>query len=387
MAASKIFRSHGAAVLSIFKPVSIIFPLLAIILALYLVFAVWQLYVLFRYRDIVQQAPAVWPEVTVLIAARNEEAHLETCLEAVCNMDYPSDKLHIVVGNDQSTDRTREIALGFQARYSNVRVVDVVDDQSGLKAKARVMAQMDPFAKGEFYLVTDADVVVKSTWAKWLVRHMQEDTGVASGTTMVVGKDTWSNLQGIDWAYFMGLLNIISYSGVPATAVGNNMILRSEAYWQTGGYAAIKFSITEDYKLYSEVCKKGWKWNNIMTPEVLAYSGSTKGFLPLLHQRKRWLTGGKELPWYWWILFGVFGLYYFALPAMFLVSPAYALVVATLKMGIQYLQINRIFRLLGQAKPGLRMHLAYEGYLFVVTISTALFFLMPFKTIWKGRRY
>ena len=92
----------------------------------------------------------------------------------------------------------------------------------------------------------------------------------------------------------MGLLNVISYSGVPATAVGNNMIIRKDAYWQTGGYSKIKFSITEDYKLYSEVCSKGWLWNNIMNQDVLAFSEKTQGFGNLSTPKKTLACRGAK---------------------------------------------------------------------------------------------
>jgi len=364
------------------------FILVCLVLLLsYLLLAALQLWVLFRYRDSKMDEPAEWPAISVLVAARNEEKSLGACLEALCALDYPKERLQILVGNDQSTDHTGIIAGDFQKTFPWVKVIEIVDDDSGLKAKARVMAQLDKHATGDYYLVTDADVRVKPGWAKFLVRHMTEETGVASGTTMVSGKSRWSRLQGIDWAYFMGLLNIISYSGVPATAVGNNMVVRKKAYWDTGGYSAIKFSITEDYKLYSEICKHGWKWNNIMTPEVLAYSDSTSGFFPLLHQRKRWLSGGLELPWYWWIMFGIFGLYYFLVPVLFMFEPILASVIFVLKMAMQITQINKIYGLLGEKRPGFLLQLWYEAYLFLVTVSTAIFFLLPIPTIWKGRKY
>lgn len=53
-----------------------------------------------------------------------------------------------------------------------------------------------------------------------------------------------------------------------------------------------------------------------MNEDVLAFSEKTEGFGPLIHQRKRWLSGGKELPWYWWILFGIYGGFYFVISTL-----------------------------------------------------------------------
>lgn len=383
---AKVPAGHERQTIQLFALVNTIL-ILGVVLCLYVLVQVWQTATLISYKDQIEPEPAEWPEITVMVAARNEETGIGSCLEALCHQNYPKEKLHIVVGNDQSTDNTAAIVLDFAAKHQNLKLIHIEEDHSGLKAKARVMAQLDQHAKGDYYLVTDADVVVGPDWAAALVRHMTVDTGVASGTTMVTGKGLWAGLQGVDWAYFMGLLNVISYSGIPSTAVGNNMIVRAKAYWQTGGYRNIRFSITEDYKLYSEVCRHGWKWNNIMIPEVLALSQPTIGFLPLLHQRKRWLTGGRELPWYWWILFGIFALFYFLMPFYICISPVSGAIIWLIKWLLQVVQINRIYSCTGSKLPGLGMHIAYEIYMFVVTISTALFFFAPFKTVWKGRRY
>ena len=354
---------------------------------MYLLVQVLQLLVLYRYRNSMQPEPKLWPEISVLVAARNEEAHIAACLQSLYALDYPKDRLHVLIGNDQSTDRTAEIVAAFIADKPNFRLIQIVDTALPLKAKARVMAQLDPHAQGDFYLITDADVQVPASWAKGLLRRFTPETGVVSGTTMVQGNGANAKNQEIDWAYFMGLLNIISYSGVPATAVGNNMAVRAAAYWQTGGYAAIRFSITEDYKLYQEICRHGWKWDNIMASDVLAFTEAVSSQSQLLHQRKRWLSGGTELPWYWWLLFGVFGLFYICLPLLLLLQPLTALSIWFLKWTLQSLQIARIYQLLGLRTPSPLHLLRYELYLSVLTPATALFFLLPLPTNWKGRMY
>ena len=373
------------------------------IVFLYLIVQIWQLQALFRYevyndfKTLQNEEPSVFPQISIWVACRNEEKNIENCILSLLDLNYPKDKIQILIGNDQSTDNTRQKILDVIEQYSKqsqysesktlLQLIDILDDDSGLKAKARVMAQLDKHAIGEYYLITDADVVVNPNWAIGLLGSLSNDMGVASGTTMVKSDGIWGWLQEIDWAYFMGLLNLISFSGIPATAVGNNMIMKKDAYWETGGYGKIQFSITEDYKLYSEICKKGWKWNNVMNPEVLAFTEKIDGFIPLLHQRKRWLSGGKELPWYWWILFGIYGLFYFVTPLLLVFNIKIGLTFWTFKFILQSIQINQIYRLLGQNSPPIFKHLIYEFYMFLVTVSTSIFFFLPAKTIWKERKY
>ncbi len=383
-----------------------------VIAAIYLLIQWLQLFFLYRYEAKLSAEPTQWPAISIWIAARDEEANIHRCLASLLAMDYPLENLEILVGNDQSLDNTRAIVIELSKHHPQIKLIEVQDKEDGLKAKARVMAQMDKHATGEYYLITDADVWVNPQWAKTMLRSLWKSAdvsnggsnkiiGVCSGTTLVKSPNTWGWLQEIDWSYFMGLLNIISYAGVPATAVGNNMIISKNAYWATGGYSQIKFSITEDYKLYSEVCRKGFGWNNVMHPGVVAYSAETKGFVPLLHQRKRWLSGGKELPWYWWILFGVFGgfhvgtffmvclipIHFFSIrlfPEKYLIAVFVALL---FKWILQTLQIKKIYKNIGVPAPALWKLICYEPFIQFVTVSTALFFIAPIKTIWKGRAY
>jgi cellulose synthase/poly-beta-1,6-N-acetylglucosamine synthase-like glycosyltransferase len=387
-----------------------ILNLLIVLVSLYLLIQIWQTISLFRYqvyshyknyvgeKDQLKGKSSDLPEISIWVACRNEEKNIVQCLTSLVNLKYPQDKIQILVGNDQSTDKTKELVLSFIDSYltdiseynekkAQIQLIDIVDNDSGLKAKARVMAQLDKFAIGNYYLITDADIVVNPNWALGLLGSLSSNMGVASGTTMVKSEGIWGWLQEIDWAYFMGLLNLISFSGIPATAVGNNMIMKKEAYWETGGYGKIQFSITEDYKLYSEICKKGWNWNNVMRPEVLAFSDKIDGFVPLLHQRKRWLSGGKELPWYWWLLFGIFGSFYFVTPLLIVFNIQLGLLFWILKFGIQTIQINKIYQLIEQKNPSIPKHILYELYMFLITISTAIFFFLPAKTIWKERKY
>jgi len=64
------------------------------------------------------------PRVSVIVATRNEEAHIEQCLRTVLDGALPPDDLEIVVADGGSTDRTREIIAGIAREHPNVRLID-----------------------------------------------------------------------------------------------------------------------------------------------------------------------------------------------------------------------------------------------------------------------
>ena len=94
------------------------------------------------------------------------------------------------------------------------------------------------------------------------------------------------------------------------------MAVRAEAYWQTGGYETMDFSITEDYKLFKEVTSNGWGWSTSLEPDTLGLAWYIPSLKEMLHQRKRWLIGAQELPMNWKLMILLYGCFIPALVVM-----------------------------------------------------------------------
>ena len=79
-----------------------------------------------------------YPSCAILIPARNEETVIARTLDAMLQLDYPADRLTILVINDGSTDRTGEIVAGFARQDGRVRLYNVPPGEGG-KGKSRVL--------------------------------------------------------------------------------------------------------------------------------------------------------------------------------------------------------------------------------------------------------
>src|ERR1700687_3225877 len=93
------------------------------------------------------------PTVSGIVPARNEEACLGACLESLVAQIYVD--FEIIVVDDASADRTRELAQSFP----RVRVVDADPPAAGWAGKNKAMAAGSRVARGEWLLFTDADTV------------------------------------------------------------------------------------------------------------------------------------------------------------------------------------------------------------------------------------
>jgi len=124
------------------------------------------------------------PSVSFIISAHNEETIIGPKLENTLGLDYPSDKLEIVVVSDGSTDRTDETVNSHAARgVTLIRTADRRGKTAGLNlAITRVT--------GEIVVFSDANAIYDSQALRRLVRHFTDDTiGYVVGHARYVGGD------------------------------------------------------------------------------------------------------------------------------------------------------------------------------------------------------
>lgn len=328
------------------------------------------------------------PFVSVLLAARNEENTIIRCLQAFSQLDYPKDKIEFLIGNDDSQDNTKQLALDFAKNHNNFKIIDINNTLGKAAGKANVLAHLANIAKGDFFFITDSDVAVKPQWIKSLLSNFCDDVGIVSGTTTCKSGNFIENLQSFDWLHFMGYIKAFANADISCTSVGNNMAVRAKAYRQTGGYENIDFSITEDYKLFSEVTKRGWAWRNILDSQSLGLAIYISSLLELLHQRKRWLIGARELPLNWKTLIVIYGLFLPAILLVLFINPILAITLLLVKLGLQSFFIFLLLKKTElKLKTGIWFYIIYDVYLHLITVTTVIFYLLPLKSVWKGRKY
>lgn len=161
------------------------------------------------------------PTVTLVVAAYNEELVIARRLENLRALDYPHDKLQIVVSSDASTDRTEEIALSFPG-------VTVVSNPRGGKVAAqdRAVRQTD----GEIIAFTDAN----ATWAPDALRRLvrpfaDEQVGYVCGRLQILAADG-SNREGLYWRYELGVRGAESKLGSITGGNGSIYAVRRSDY-------------------------------------------------------------------------------------------------------------------------------------------------------------
>jgi len=134
---------------------------------------------LFINRDI--NRGAFEPYVTILIAAYNEEKSIETTLKNKLELDYPKEKLEIIVISDGSTDNTDRIARRFE--ISGVQFIR----QEPRKGKTAALNLAVPRAKGEILIFSDANSIYDANALRMLVQNFSDpQVGYVTGRMIYI---------------------------------------------------------------------------------------------------------------------------------------------------------------------------------------------------------
>lgn len=134
-----------------------------------------------------------WPSVTITVPVYNAAPRIGRTLETLLQLDYPADRLQILVLSDASTDATDEIVRTFAAR--GVQLWRAPER----RGKTSVENAAVPIARGEIIVNVDATIEVPPTSLKKLISVFADETvGVASGRDISVGA---SNTSGGESTY------------------------------------------------------------------------------------------------------------------------------------------------------------------------------------------
>ena len=196
--------------------------------------------------------------VSVMVPARDEEASLGTCLESLVAQTGVS--FEIVVVDDGSTDRTRQIAQSFPG----VQVADPGPLPPGWSGKNNALVAGVKRAQGEWLLFTDADTVhLAGSLARSVAEARQRGVVLLSYSPEQEVHGLWE--KAVMPVIFAELASSYRPSEVsdpasPAAAANGQYILISrEAYDAVGGHAAVATRLLEDVALARAVKAAGCK--------------------------------------------------------------------------------------------------------------------------------
>ena len=363
--------------------------ILFILYGLYLLFG---LLVILGLRKPDQTAHAGEPFVSIVVAARNEEENLPHCLLSLIQLDYPRDKMEIIVVDDHSSDSTAQIISMYANSYPFIKQYTLKPGQKSTPGKAGALNYGILQSQGEFIFVTDADCRVPSTWIKSLLSLFRDSVGLVGGVTLLDkihdSSPLFGKIQSCDWLYLLSVAASANYYGLPLSWFGNNMAFRRQTYNDVGGFDKISNSLVEDIALLLEIHKSSrWKIKFSFSQKSLLHSRPAPNLKEYYNQRKRWASGIRIMNPFGIFMLTVSVLAHVAVILALLTSQSLLVLTGIVLLFVTDFSIlYRASRLLGRTDL-LYYFIVFEFYYFIYTIFLPVFLLFDKKTSWKDRQY
>jgi cellulose synthase/poly-beta-1,6-N-acetylglucosamine synthase-like glycosyltransferase len=244
---------------------------------------------------------ADWPEVTVMVPAHNEEGVISEILQALLEVDYPTDKLTIMPVNDRSEDRTGEIISSFALSRSDVIIP--FNRTGGEPGKGAALRDATERVDNDLILVFDADYIPGRGLIKQLVSpFFDPEVGAVMGR--VVPTNAHVNLltrmldlersggYQVDQQARMNLHLVPQYGGT----VGG---IRKSALMDVGGWGTD--TLAEDTDATYRLLLGGWK--TVYQNRSECYELVPENWPSRIHQIMRWAKGHNQtMARYFWPL-------------------------------------------------------------------------------------
>jgi chlorobactene glucosyltransferase len=241
--------------------------------SLWLALIVWLIARAVRQHSVLARVPvtarepgSALPAVAVIVPARNEAANIGPCIESLCAQEYPSDRLALIVVDDDSTDETSAIVTALAKRDDRIELLRAPPLPPGWKGKVHACC------------VGAAAVPPGTQWLCFLDADMRaEPRAIASAVeaashrkldllTLAPRHELESFAERLMLPcglYLLGFYQDLAKVQAPesdeAVATGQFMLLRRSAYDAVGGHAPVRDEICEDVELALLMKRRGYR--------------------------------------------------------------------------------------------------------------------------------
>ncbi|MFZ9954788.1 MAG: glycosyltransferase [Flavobacteriales bacterium] len=233
--------------------------------------------------------------VSVIVCAHNEALNLKKNLPFILEQDYAS--YEVIVVNDRSTDASRDVVLSFMKQYSNLKLIDISEQEKRGVGKKYPLSRGIAEAKNEHLLLTDADCRPQSKdWMNYMMSAFTPGKEIVLGFGKYEKRAGWVNKL-VQYDTFFVAIQYFSFAlaGLPYMGVGRNIAYKKSLFERQGGFASHESIASGDDDLF--VMQAATKENTaiMMHTDSHTISVGKENFEQYWFQKTRHLSTGK---WY-----------------------------------------------------------------------------------------
>ncbi|HSQ89022.1 glycosyltransferase [Romboutsia sp.] len=234
-----------------------------------------------------------YPFVSILVPAHNEGKVIGKTVESLLLLDYPIDKMELIVINDNSSDNSKDILKSIKNRYIkyNFTIINT-DNITGGKGKSNALNIGYQVAKGDYIAIYDADNTPQKTALRYLIQTIIKDDRLGA----VIGKFRTRNKHkniltkfinietlSFQWIAQAGRNQLLGLCTIP----GTNFVLRRTTIDSLGGWDTK--AIAEDTEISFRIYKMGQTITYV--PQSVTWEQEPENLNVWIKQRTRWVKG------------------------------------------------------------------------------------------------
>jgi chlorobactene glucosyltransferase len=214
------------------------------------------------------------PFVSVLVPARNEQYRvLSECIRSILAQDYGH--FEVIAVNDRSTDATGAVLESLAKVDDRLCVIEGAEPPVGWLGKPYAMQQALNYARGDWILATDADMIFDRTVLRIAVARMLAARGDA--LTLIPhfeASSFWERVMIPTWTWVLLMFSLVYRISDPKTpgaiGIGGFFLMRRAVLERVGGYETLKDEVMEDVRLAEMLKRVGARLLTEYAPNLLS---------------------------------------------------------------------------------------------------------------------
>lgn len=212
-------------------------------------------------------APTAWPRVSMLVAAKDEEANIGRCIAGLRAQDYPN--LELIFINDRSSDRTAQLIDAAAAADARIVAIHVTDLRPGWFGKNNAMREGAARATGDYLCFSDADCAFDAPQlVRAAVRHaVAQRIDFLSVLPRLEALSFWERViqpvAGGVLVFWYPPKRVNNPASPTAYANGAFMLLRRKIYDGLGGHEPVRTQVNEDMHMARLAKRAGFTLRSI----------------------------------------------------------------------------------------------------------------------------
>lgn len=260
--------------------------------------------------------------ISVIICAKNEAENLKFFLPSVINQHYNT--FQIVLINDASYDNTLEVMEDFASKHSNIKIVDVENNEAFWANKKYALTLGIKAAKYNHLLFTDADCKpISAHWISEMSAHFSKEKSIiiGYGAYMKIKNSLLNKL--IRFETVLTALQYVSYAnlGMPYMGIGRNLAYTKDKFFETNGFMKHMHVQSGDDDLFVNQAANNQNTAICLSTNSFTTSKPKTSLGSWLRQKKRHITTASHYKTNHKLLLGIFytsQLLFFALGVLLL---------------------------------------------------------------------